>query len=108
MATHNRNYGHLVPGRQVTKQEKWGRDTAHKRYGSLEYQFNAPPQAKDQSQPQDKMDKPDHAGSARAFNDAAWDWKRGGRNGGVESAEGYGPFDHLRGKEPTGSRGRRR
>jgi hypothetical protein len=52
---------------------------------------------KDMSQPQDPIDKPDHSNLARPFNDAAWDWKRGGA-GKVESAEAYPPFDHGKGK----------
>jgi hypothetical protein len=77
-----------MSGLKVTEQEKWGRDTARKRYGSLDYQFNAPPQPRDQSQPQDPVDRhgPNYS------NDVPNSWLRGGGKGG----EGKPGFDKGR------------
>jgi hypothetical protein len=96
---HNYDYGY-VRGTKTQEMEKWGRETAAKRYGELRQESMKP---QDQSQPQrlgDSNNLPDKGYPS----DSRMDWKRGVG----ESAEGYAHFDHLRGKEPTGSRGRRR
>jgi hypothetical protein len=99
MATHNWNYGRLVKGRKVTEESKWGNETAYRRYGVPKY-FHGAPQPPDHSQPQDPVDKPDHSGVPRPFNDAANDWKLGAGRGG----EGYQNFDDHR---PRGAAPRR-
>lgn len=101
---HNRDYGY-VSGRKTVELEKWGRDTATKRYGSLDYQHSPPPQPKDGSQPQ-KLGDRDNLPDPSYPRDAPKDWVRGFGKGGVEFAELMPNYDHLRGKEPTG-RGRK-
>jgi hypothetical protein len=92
MATHNRNYGNMVPGRKVVEQSKWGNAKAYERYGSPQH-FHGAPQPRDMSQPQDPVDKPDPKWN---FGDAKQDWRGGFGKGGVESAEDYPNFDNLR------------
>lgn len=86
MAKHR--YG--VSGFDAPETEKWGRETARARYGSIKYQDGAPA-PKDQSQPQFRNDQ----AADKSYNDVSEkSWLRGGGKGG----EGYPCYDRSRGK----------
>jgi hypothetical protein len=78
---------HSVSGLKVQEREKWGRDTARERYGSLKYENSPPPQPKDLTAPQD----PSNARAPGYRNDHGNDWVRGAG----ESATGKPNFDSV-------------
>jgi len=75
-------------GIRAVEEQKWGRETARSRYGSLQYE-NGAPQPKDQSHPQRLGDSNNLQGPGYS-NDVPEDsWLRGGGKGG----EGKPYFD---------------
>jgi hypothetical protein len=75
-------------GIKAVEEQKWGRETARSRYGSLKFEDGAPPPA-DKCYPQAPEDKP----ADKTYNDVnPRSWLRGGG----ESAEGKPGFDKKR------------
>jgi hypothetical protein len=77
-------------GVKAVEEQKWGRDTARSRYGSLDFDQKPPLPPKDMSEPQFKATDgrgPDWK------DDTAKDWRVGFGKNGVESAEGKPNFD---------------
>jgi hypothetical protein len=67
-----------MSGVKAEETEKWGRDTAYARYGKPEY-FHGAPSPKDQSRPQDPMDK---QGPGYRNEVPVSSWLRGGNESG--------------------------
>ena len=79
MATKQR---YSMSGLPVEEQEKHGRQMADKRYGPLEYQFDAPAPAPDYSYVQDCGDKWGYSGNRpRGYENDAAGWVRGAASG---------------------------
>ena len=80
-------------GVKAVELEKWGRNTARERYGSLKYDNSPPPAGKNLSAPQKLGDVNNLQGPGYANEVPVNSWLRGGGKGG----EGYKYFD--RGKK---------
>ena len=71
-------------GVKAVELEKWGRNTARERYGSLKYENSPPPAAKNLSAPQDPVDRQGPSNDVPINS-----WLRGGGKGG----ESYPCYD---------------
>src|SRR5262245_14643632 len=76
-------------GIKAVEEQKWGRDKARERYGSLKYENDPPPPPKNNAGPQRLGDSSNLRGPGYANEAPQNSWLRGGG----ESAEGKPNFD---------------